>query len=100
MRDEAVGEILVQPDDLSRRVRELGERISADYAGRELLLVGVLKGAVSFLPALMRHTRVPSGVVFMPVQRSDPWTDSDGFVSSASGSPRTTPAGSCCSSAC
>src|SRR6476661_6295602 len=43
MRDATVGEILVQPDDLSRRVRELGAQITADYAGRDLLLVGFLK---------------------------------------------------------
>jgi len=38
----AVGEILVQPDDLSHRVQELAAEISRDYEGRELLLVGVL----------------------------------------------------------
>ena len=45
----AVGQILVQPGDLSHRVEELAEEISRDYQGRELLLVGVLKGAVFFL---------------------------------------------------
>ena len=80
MRDEAVGEILVQPDDLSRRVRELGARISADYAGRELLLVGVLKGAVFFLSDLMRHIDVPCEVDFMAVASYGSSTDSSGVV--------------------
>jgi hypoxanthine phosphoribosyltransferase len=80
MRDAAVGEILVQPDDLSRRVRELGEQISADYAGRDLLLVGVLKGAVFFLSDLMRHIRIPCEVDFMAVASYGSATDSSGVV--------------------
>ena len=80
MRNEAVGEILVQPDDLSRRVRELGRQISEDYAGRELLLVGVLKGAVFFLSDLMRHIEVPCEVDFMAVASYGSSTDSSGVV--------------------
>ena len=80
MRDAAVGEILVQPDDLSRRVRELGRQISADYADRDLLLVGVLKGAVFFLSDLMRHIAVPCEVDFMAVASYGSATDSSGVV--------------------
>ncbi|MEY2513610.1 MAG: hypoxanthine phosphoribosyltransferase, partial [bacterium] len=80
MRDEAVGEILVQPDDLSRRVRELGRQITADYAGRELLLIGVLKGAVFFLSDLMRHIEIPCEVDFMAVASYGSSTDSSGVV--------------------
>jgi hypoxanthine phosphoribosyltransferase len=80
MRDAIVGEILVQPDDLSRRVRELGEQITADYAGRDLLLVGVLKGAVFFLSDLMRTIAVPCEVDFMAVASYGSSTDSSGVV--------------------
>ena len=80
MRDALVGEILVQPDDLSRRVRELGSQISADYEGRDLLLVGVLKGAVFFLSDLMRHISVPCEVDFMAVASYGSATDSSGVV--------------------
>ena len=80
MRDAAVGEILVQPDDLSRRVRELGRQISADYRGRDLLLVGVLKGAVFFLSDLMRDIDVPCEVDFMAVASYGSSTDSSGVV--------------------
>jgi hypoxanthine phosphoribosyltransferase len=80
MRDDAVGEILVQPDDLSRRVRELGKQITADYEGRDLLLVGVLKGAVFFLSDLMRHIDVPCEVDFMAVASYGSATDSSGVV--------------------
>ncbi len=80
MRDEAVGEILVQPDDLSRRVRELGAQITEDYAGRDLLLVGVLKGAIFFLSDLMRQIEVPCEVDFMAVASYGSSTDSSGVV--------------------
>jgi hypoxanthine phosphoribosyltransferase len=80
MRNALVGEILVQPADLSRRVRELGTQITADYEGRDLLLVGVLKGAVFFLSDLMRHIAVPCEVDFMAVASYGSSTDSSGVV--------------------
>ena len=79
MRDQ-IGEILVQPDDLKRRVRELGEQISVDYADRDLLLIGVLKGAVFFLSDLMRNIAIPCEVDFMAVASYGSATDSSGVV--------------------
>ena len=79
-RDESIGEILVQPDELSHRVRELGAQISSDYAGRDLLLIGVLKGAVFFLADLMRHIEVPCEVDFMAVSSYGSSTDTSGVV--------------------
>jgi hypoxanthine phosphoribosyltransferase len=76
----AVGEILVQPDDLSHRVQQLAEEISRDYDGREVLLVGVLKGAVFFLSDLMRHLSVPCEVDFMAVSSYGSSTESSGVV--------------------
>ncbi len=80
MRDAPTGEILVQADDLQRRVRELAAQITADYAGKELLLVCVLKGAVFFLSDLMRHIEVPCEVDFMAVASYGDATDSSGVV--------------------
>jgi hypoxanthine phosphoribosyltransferase len=80
MRDAAVGKILVQQDELAHRVQELGREISADYAGRELFLVGVLKGAMFFLSDLMRHLEVPCEVDFMAVASYGSSTDSSGVV--------------------
>jgi len=80
MRDPAVGEILVQPDELARRVRELGAEISRDYEGRELLLVGVLKGAVFFLSDLMRSIDVSCEVDFIAVASYGSATESSGVV--------------------
>jgi hypoxanthine phosphoribosyltransferase len=78
--ERGVGEILVQRDELARRVRELGEEISRDYEGRDLFLVGVLKGAVFFLSDLMRHMKVPCEVDFMAVSSYGSSTDSSGIV--------------------
>ena len=59
---------------------ELGEQISRDYAGRSLLLVGVLKGAVFFLSDLMRYIDIPVEVDFMAVASYGSATDSSGVV--------------------
>jgi hypoxanthine phosphoribosyltransferase len=80
MGDAAIGEILVQPDDLQHRVRELGEEITRDYAGREPLLVCVLKGAVFFLSDLMRAIDLPCEVDFMAVASYGSATQSSGVV--------------------
>jgi hypoxanthine phosphoribosyltransferase len=75
-----VGEVLVAAEDLNLRVRALGEEISRDYAGRPLLLVGVLKGAVFFLSDLMRFIDIPVEVDFMAVASYGSATDSSGVV--------------------
>jgi hypoxanthine phosphoribosyltransferase len=80
MGDAAIGEILVQPDDLQHRVRELGAEITRDYAGREPLLVCVLKGAVFFLSDLMRAIELPCEVDFMAVASYGSATQSSGVV--------------------
>jgi hypoxanthine phosphoribosyltransferase len=80
MRDPQIGEILVQPDDLKRKVADIGRQISADYADRDLLLVCVLKGAVFFLADLMRHIDIPCEVDFMAVSSYGSETDSSGVV--------------------
>jgi len=74
------GEVLVTPDQLQQRVAQLAREISADYAGRPLLLVGVLKGAVFFLSDLMRHIDIPVEVDFMAVASYGSATDSSGVV--------------------
>jgi hypoxanthine phosphoribosyltransferase len=75
-----VGEVLVTSEELQRRVAELGGEISRDYAGRPLLLVGVLKGAVFFLSDLMRFIDIPVEVDFMAVASYGSATDSSGVV--------------------
>jgi hypoxanthine phosphoribosyltransferase len=75
-----VGEILVQRDELEHRVRELAGEVSRDYADRDLLLVGVLKGAVFFLSDLMRHLQLDCELDFMAVSSYGSSTDSSGVV--------------------
>ena len=74
------GEVLVEAGELQRRVAELGAQITRDYAGRSLLLIGVLKGAVFFLSDLMRYIEIPVEVDFMAVASYGSATDSSGVV--------------------
>lgn len=78
--DGQIGETLVSAEELQRRVRELGVEISRDYAGKDLMLVGVLKGAVFFLSDLMRHLEVPCQLDFMAVASYGSATKSSGVV--------------------
>jgi hypoxanthine phosphoribosyltransferase len=78
--EEGVGEILIGEEELQARIRELGVEISQDYAGRDLLLVGVLKGAVFFLADLMRELTVPCEIDFMAISSYGAGTDSSGVV--------------------
>jgi hypoxanthine phosphoribosyltransferase len=78
--DRAVTDVLIDEDTLQRRIAELGEEISADYAGRDLLLVGVLKGAVFFMADLMRGLTIPCEIDFMAISSYGASTDSSGVV--------------------
>jgi len=78
--ERAVTEILIDEETLQRRIAELGEEISADYAGRDLLLVGVLKGAVFFMSDLMRRLTIPCEIDFMAISSYGAATDSSGVV--------------------
>jgi hypoxanthine phosphoribosyltransferase len=80
MSDDRVGEVLVSHEDLVRRVQELGAEISSDYEDRDLVMIGVLKGAVMFLADLMRQLTVPCEVDFMAVSSYGSSTDSSGVV--------------------
>ena len=78
--ERAVAEVLVDEESLRNRVAELGEEISTDYTGRDLLLVGVLKGAVFFMADLMRQLTVPCEVDFMAISSYGAASDSSGVV--------------------
>ena len=79
--EHGVGEVLIEEDDRCRRgIAELAAEISADYEGRDLLLVGVLKGAVFFMADLMRRLTVPCEIDFMAISSYGAATDSSGVV--------------------
>jgi hypoxanthine phosphoribosyltransferase len=77
---DAVGEVLIESDALQARIAELGAEISQEYEGRDLLLVGVLKGAVFFMADLMRELSVPCEIDFMAISSYGAATDSSGVV--------------------
>ena len=78
--EPTLGEVLVPAEDLSRRVRELAAEVSADYADKDLVLVGVLKGAVFFLADFMRALEIQCEVDFMAVASYGSATRSSGVV--------------------
>ena len=65
--EDYLAEILITSEQLQKRIAELGAQISADYAGKDLLLVCILKGGVLFLTDLMRQIVVPHSIDFMAV---------------------------------
>jgi hypoxanthine phosphoribosyltransferase len=72
--------VLLTKEQIASRVRELAEQISAEYAGRELLVVGVLKGSWIFLADLVRLITIPVTVDFMMASSYGASTDSSGVV--------------------
>lgn len=74
------GEVLVTREALTDRVREMAAEISADYAGRDLLVIGILKGAVFFTADLVRELTIPCELDFMAVSSYGSATHSSGVV--------------------
>ena len=75
-----VGKVLIDEATLKARIGALSAEISGDYEGRDLLLVGVLKGAVFFMADLMRGLDVPCEIDFMAISSYGAATDSSGVV--------------------
>jgi hypoxanthine phosphoribosyltransferase len=73
-------EILISSDELSHRIAELAAQIDADYAERELLLVGVLKGAVMVMADLARAMHSPVEMDWMAISSYGSGTKSSGVV--------------------
>ena len=78
--DPAVGKVIVSAEALAARIAELGSAITADYAGRSPLLVGVLKGAFLFMADLSRAIDLPVEFDFMAVSSYGNATKSSGVV--------------------
>lgn len=76
----SLGEAVVTANDIAARVSELGALISKDYAGRPPLLVGVLKGALTFMADLMRAIELPVELDFMAVSSYGAATKTSGVV--------------------
>jgi hypoxanthine phosphoribosyltransferase len=78
--ERGVSEILIDEESLKARIAELGTELSDHYAGQDLLLIGVLKGAVFFMADLMRKLTIPCEVDFMAISSYGASTDSSGVV--------------------
>ena len=78
--DPAIGRVVVERDELQARIAQLGKEITADYAGRAPLLVGVLKGAFMFMADLARTIDLPVEFDFMAVSSYGSATKTSGVV--------------------
>jgi hypoxanthine phosphoribosyltransferase len=72
--------VLMSEQEIADKVAELAAQIDADYAGKEILLVGVLKGAVMFMADIARALRTPVSMEFMAVSSYGSSTSSSGVV--------------------
>ena len=75
-----VGEVLISETDLQEKISEIAARISEDYEGRKILVIGVLKGAIFFISDLVRQLSVPCELDFMAVSSYGASTHSSGVV--------------------
>ncbi len=75
-----VKEILIPSAEIEEKVREIGERITEDYAGEKLLLVGILRGAVIVMADLMRKINLPCEIDFMDISSYGSGSSSSGVV--------------------
>ncbi len=78
--DDDVAEILITQEEIEERTRQLGQQISQDYEGQDLLLVCVLKGAITFIADLMREITIPHAIDFMAISSYGASTESSGVV--------------------
>jgi len=75
-----LGDIVVNRETIKKRVSELAKQINTDYAGKEVVLIGVLKGAMVFLADLMRELEMPVVVDFIVVSSYGIETETSGVV--------------------
>ncbi len=75
-----IDHVLLTEEQIREKIGELAARVAADYAGREILLVGVLKGAVLFMSDFARALQIPSQMEFMAVSSYGSATSSSGIV--------------------
>lgn len=78
--ESAIGQVLLTAEEIKGKVKELGEAITRDYMGKNLLVVGILKGAVIFMSDLIREIKTPIDIDFMAVSSYGTSTQSSGVV--------------------
>lgn len=80
VHENDIEQVIISEEQIQQKTAEAGEQISNDYAGRDLLLVGVLKGAFVFMADLSRHIRLPMEFDFMAVSSYGAATQTSGVV--------------------
>lgn len=75
-----IQEIIFTPEEIQAKIKELGGKIARDYAGKELLMIGVLRGAVIFMADLARAIDIPVAMDFMAVSSYGTATHTSGVV--------------------
>lgn len=78
--DEDIERVILSEEQIAARVKELAEEISRDYAGKDLMLIGILKGCVVFLSDLIRQINIPLSFDFVAVSSYGADTKSSGVV--------------------
>ena len=73
-------DVLIPHEQIQARVAELGAQISADYSGKDLTVIGILKGSVLFMADLIRAISMPLAIDFMAVTSYGASTTSSGNV--------------------
>lgn len=77
---EDIAKVLVTEEEIDKKVKEIGKKISEDYKGKNLLLVSILKGSVAFMADLMRAITIPCQIDFMSVSSYGSGVKSSGVV--------------------
>lgn len=80
LMERDIEEILFSEEEIAKKVKEIGKRIEKDYEGKELIVIGVLKGANIFLADLIREINIPLYIDFMAVSSYGSSTESSGVV--------------------
>lgn len=75
-----IGSVFLSEAQIQQRVAELGAQISRDYAGKDLVVVGVLKGVIFFMADLLRAMTIPVTVDFLAISRYGPTEQTHGVV--------------------
>ena len=80
MDKSALGELYLNPEEIQTTVKDLGEKISADYLGKTLVLVGILRGSFVFMADLIRNMEIPHSLDFMAISSYEGTEGSPGAV--------------------
>lgn len=78
--DGDIKEFLYTEEQIAEKVKEIGKKVSEDYEGRDLVLVGILKGSIPFIADLIRKITIPCTMDFMAVSSYGSSTESSGVV--------------------